>query len=163
MMKGDTKVDYLGLPEASEAKTKGGWLRSGDMVHYDEKGWYFFDYRRGSELRRAGDFIQPDYVEAVIGRHGDVSEVCVYGVPAASGAPGESDLVAALAPFEGRTIDPASIFALCRRDLEANFIPSYLQVVTDIPKSISEKALDRILKKEFSPSAENVFKFEDFK
>ena len=163
MIKGETKVDYLGLPEASEAKTKGGWLRSGDMVHYDEKGWYYFDYRRGSELRRAGDFIQPDYVEAVIGKHQDVSEVCVYGVPAASGAPGESDLVAALSPFEGKAIDPASIFDLCRRDLEANFIPSYLQVVQEIPKSISEKALDRILKKEFSSAAENVFKFEDFK
>jgi len=43
MIRGDTKVDYLGLPEESQDKTKGGWLRSGDMVHKDENGWYFFD------------------------------------------------------------------------------------------------------------------------
>jgi crotonobetaine/carnitine-CoA ligase len=163
MIKGETKVDYLGLPEASEEKTKGGWLRSGDMVHRDEKGWYFFDYRKGTELRRAGDFIQPQHVEAVIGEHPDVSEVSVYGIPAASGAPGESDLVAAVAAFHGRTIDPASVFALCRQKLEANAIPSYLQVVAEIPKSISEKALDRLLKKDFSPEAANVFKYQDFK
>ncbi len=38
MIRGDTKVDYLGLPEEeSQDKTKGGWLRSGDMVHKDER------------------------------------------------------------------------------------------------------------------------------
>ena len=163
MIKGETKVDYLGLPEASDEKTKGGWLRSGDMVHRDEKGWYFFDYRKGAELRRAGDFIQPDHVEMVIGRHPDVSDACVYGIPAASGAPGESDLVAAVAPFRGKTIDPASVYELCRNELEANFIPSFLQVVEELPKSISEKALDRVLKGNFSPDSENIHKFEDYK
>jgi acyl-CoA synthetase (AMP-forming)/AMP-acid ligase II len=164
LVRGDTKVDYLGLPEESEEKTKGGWLRSGDMVHRDEEGWYFFDYRKGTELRRAGDFIQPDYVETVIGRHPDVSEICVYGIPAASGAPGESDLVAAVAPFEGKSIDPASIYEMCKKELETNFIPSFLQVVSSIPKSISEKALDRVLREGFSPEAEkNIYRFEDYK
>lgn len=163
MIKGDTKVDYLGLPEASEEKTRGGWLRSGDMVHKDDRGWYFFDFRKGSELRRSGDFIQPDYVETRIGRHPEVSEVCVYGIPAASGAPGESDLVAAVAPFPGKTIDPAGVFALSRETLEANFVPSFLQIVDEIPKSISEKALDRVLRERFSPEAAGVYKAEDFR
>ena len=163
MLKGETKVDYLKKPEESEEKTRGGWLRTGDMVHRDEKGWFFFDYRQGTELRRAGDFIQPDYVEKVIGEHPDVSDACVYGIPAKSGAPGESDLVVALEPFEGKTIDPESIFAVCKKDLETNFIPSYLQVVDEIPKSISEKALDRVLKEQFSPDADNVYKFDDYR
>jgi acyl-CoA synthetase (AMP-forming)/AMP-acid ligase II len=161
MTKGETKVDYLGKPEASEEKTRGGWLRTGDIVHRDGDGWYFFDHRKGSELRRSGDFIQPDHIERVIGNRPEISEVCVYGIPAASGAPGESDLVAAVAPFEGQTIDPAALFAQCHRDLEPNFIPSYLQVVDAIPKTISEKALDRILKEQFAPDADNVFRHED--
>jgi crotonobetaine/carnitine-CoA ligase len=157
MMKGDTKVDYLDNAQASEEKTRGGWLRTGDIVVKDEKGWFFFRHRKGSELRRAGDFIQPDHIERVLGEHPDVSEVSVYGIPAASGAPGESDLVAALAPFDGAAIDPAAIFEKCRRDLEPNFIPTYLQLVDEIPKTISEKALDRVLKQQFSPDADNVF------
>ena len=44
-------------------------MRSGDMVHVDEDGWFFFDYRKGGGLRRAGDFIQPEFVETVIGQH----------------------------------------------------------------------------------------------
>jgi acyl-CoA synthetase (AMP-forming)/AMP-acid ligase II len=161
MTKGETKVDYLGKPEASEAKTRGGWLRTGDIVHRDAAGWYFFDHRKGKELRRSGDFIQPDHIERVIGTCPEISEVCVYGIPAASGAPGESDLVAAVAPFEGQTIDPAALFAQCHQALEPNFIPSYLQIVDAIPKTISEKALDRILKEQFSPDADNVFRHED--
>jgi crotonobetaine/carnitine-CoA ligase len=162
MTKGETKVDYLGKPEASEEKTRGGWLRTGDIVHRDADGWYFFDHRKGSELRRAGDFIQPDHIERVIGACPEVSEVCVYGIPAASGAPGESDLVAAVAPFDGQTIDPADLFALCRRDLEPNFVPSFIQIVETIPKTISEKALDRVLKGQFAPDAANVFRSSDY-
>jgi len=163
MIRGDTKVDYLGLPEASKEKTLGGWLRSGDIVHRDAEGWYYFDFRKGTELRRAGDFIQPDHVERIIGEHPGVSEVCVYGIPAASGAPGESDLVAAVASFEGNTIDPKDIFETCRKSLEANFIPSYLQIVSEIPKTISEKALDRKLREDFLNKIGTIYAYDDYK
>ncbi|RJP31884.1 MAG: hypothetical protein C4536_06935 [Actinobacteria bacterium] len=157
-----SSVEYYKKPEASEEKTRGGWLRSGDMVHRDEEGWLFFDYRKGGALRRAGDFIKPDLVEKVIGEHPDVSEVCVYGIPAASGAPGESDLVAAVVPFEGKEIDTGSIFAAAMEGLERNSVPSYIQVVEEIPKSPSEKHLDRLLREAFSPNAVNVYKLEDY-
>ncbi len=162
MTKGDTTVDYLGNKEASEAKTRGGWLRTGDMVSKDEKGWYFFQCRKGTELRRSGDFIQPDHIERIMGEHPDVSEVCVYGILADSGAPGESDLVAAVAPFEGKSIDPGTLFASCREKLEPNFVPSYVQVKDIIPKTISEKALDRVLKDEFSVDSSNVFALTNY-
>ena len=42
-------------------------------------------------------------------------------------------------------------------DLEPNFVPSYLQVVEAIPKTISEKALDRVLREEFAPEADSVY------
>lgn len=158
-----TEVEYLGKKKDSEEKTRGGWLRSGDMGHMDDQGWFFFDYRKGGGLRRSGDFIQPEQVEAAIVEHPDVTDVCVYGIPAASGAPGESDLVAALVASEGRTIDVASIFKTFREKLERNAVPSYVQVVDVIPKSSSEKNLDRLLKEEFSKEATNVFKANDFK
>lgn len=151
-----TKVDYFGKKKESDEKTKGGWLRSGDICHRDEKGFFYFDFRKGGGLRRQGDFIQPDYVEKIIGEHESVSEVCVYGVPAASGAPGESDLVAAIAPFSGKKIDVDSLYALCLKKLERNSVPSYFQIVDEIPKTITEKALDRVLKEQFRPDAPNV-------
>ncbi len=95
------EVEYHGNPEASEKKTRGGWLRSGDIGHTDEEGWLFFDYRKGGGIRRSGDFVNPGFVEKVIAEHPDVSDVCVYGIPAKSGAPGEKDVVAAIVPVAG--------------------------------------------------------------
>ena len=158
-----TEVDYLGKKEASEKKTLGGWLRSGDMGHTDDDGWFFFDFRKGGGLRRAGDFIQPDYVEGTLAKHTDVSDVCVYGIPAASGAPGESDLVAAVVATESVQISPKSLFNHCIENLEGNAVPSYLQVVAEIPKTASEKNLDRLLQEAFSKDADNVYTLEDYK
>jgi len=160
---GETEVEYHGKKEASEAKTRGGWLRSGDMCHRDEAGWFYFDFRKGGGLRRQGDFIMPEYVEGVIAVHDDVSDVCVYGIKAASGAPGESDLVAAIVPTKARIPDVKSIFDFCVAGLERNAVPSYIQVVAEIPKTASEKNLDRLLREQFDPEAENVYKFEDYR
>jgi len=159
---GETEVDYYGNKEASESKTRGGWLRSGDMVHEDEEGWLYFDFRKGGGLRRQGDFIMPEYVEGVMAEHPDVTDICVYGIKAASGAPGESDLVAAIVPAEGKTPDLKSIFDLCMNGLERNSVPSYIQVVEEIPKTASEKNLDRLLREEFNAEADNVYRFEDY-
>lgn len=160
---GATGVEYYGNRTASKAKTLGGWVRTGDMVHSDAEGWLFFDYRKGGGLRRSSDFILPEHVEAVIGKHPDVSDVCVYGILASSGAPGESDLVAAVVPAGGRTPDIKGIFDTCLAQLERNSVPSCVQVAAEIPKMTSQKNLDRVLHEEFDVASRNVYRFEDFK
>lgn len=151
-----TKVNYFGRKKESAEKTRGGWLRSGDICHVDEKGYFYFDFRKGGGLRKQGDFIQPDYVEKILGEHESISEVCVYGVPSSTGAPGECDIVAAVALFNGRELDIESIKKLCHEKLEKNSIPSYIQVVDEIPKTISEKPLERVLRENFSPGAPRI-------
>jgi len=162
MLNGETTVEYHGNPEASEAKTRGGWLRSGDMVHRDDEEWLYFDFRKGGGLRRQGDFIMPEYVEGVIAERPDVTDVCVYGIQAASGAPGESDLVAAIVPVQGSQPDIQGIINACADGLERNSVPSYLQVVSEIPKTASQKNLDRLLREAFDPKGDGVYRLADY-
>lgn len=157
------QVNYHGNKDASDAKTKGGWLRSGDMVHRDGDGWLFFDFRKGGGLRRQGDFIMPEYVEAAIAEHPDVTDICVFGIPSASGAPGESDLVAAFVPAGSTPPDIKRVFDLCLDKLERNSVPSYLWVVEQIPKTASQKNLSRVLKDQFDADADGVYTFEDYR
>ncbi|HWP65108.1 MAG TPA: AMP-binding protein [Candidatus Limnocylindria bacterium] len=150
-------VEYFRNPEASQEKTHGGWLRTGDICHRDADGWFYFDYRKGGGIRHNGDFINPGFVEKVIAEHPQVDDVFVYGVPAASGAPGEKDVVAAVVATDPATFDPASVFAACVRGLEPNSVPSYLQLVDEIPKTASEKPQERFLLERFAPNAPGVF------
>jgi len=150
-------VHYFNNPEASAAKTAGGWFRTGDIVHSDAEGWLYFDYRKGGGIRRNGDFVNPGFVEKVIAECDNVSDVFVYGTPAASGAPGEKDVVAAIVAADVDNFDPQPVFARCREKLEPNFVPTYLQVVEEIPKTASEKPQERFLLEGFAPDASNVF------
>jgi crotonobetaine/carnitine-CoA ligase len=152
----EASVEYFGNPEASRKKIRKGWNRSGDMGHRDEDGWLFFDYRIGGGIRHNGDFVNASFVEKVVAEDPQISDVFVYGVSAASGAPGEKDVVAAIALRDAEAFDPAALFAHCRKGLEPNFVPSHLQVVDEIPKTASEKPKESLLLDRFAPDAPGV-------
>lgn len=151
------EVEYYKNSKASKDKTRGGWLRSGDMGYRDLNGWLYFGYRKGGEIRHNGDFVNTGFVEKVIAEDTGVSDVFVYGIEAASGAPGESDVVAAIVPLDAETFSAKSVFIACRKGLESNFVPSYLQLVDEIPKTASEKPQERFLLAMFSKDADNVY------
>jgi carnitine-CoA ligase len=141
-------VKYHNNPEASAKKVTDGWLRSGDVVHMDEGGWIFYDYRKGGGLRRNGEFINPAFVERTLAEHPLVDDIFVYGVPASNGAPGEKDIVAAIVPVGAA--DPVSLFAWALQRLEPNMVPSFLHIVPAIPKTASEKPQERFLVEMFN-------------
>jgi crotonobetaine/carnitine-CoA ligase len=119
----------------------------GDVVREDKDGWLYFLYRKGSGIRRNGEFINAAFVEKVIAEEPTVDDVYVYGIPSANGVPGEKDVVAAVVPKDPdlRSFDVQSLFRLCRQKLEPNFVPSYIQLLHQIPKTASEKPQDRFL------------------
>lgn len=157
---GTAAVRYLKNEGASTQKTAQGWLHSGDIGHVDAAGWLYFDHRKGDEIRRNGEFISPGFVEKAIAEHPQVTDVFVYGVAARSGAPGEKDVVAAIVPADRAKFDPVSVYAHCRRVLEPNAVPSLLQVVSEIPKTASEKPQERILRERLAAGGSDIYSAE---
>ena len=151
------KVEYFGNHEASAKKCEDGWLHTGDVVRADAEGWLFFEFRLGDGIRHNGEFINPASIEKTIAESGLVDDVFVYGVTAASGAPGEKDVVATVVPKEVEAFDPQQVFHVCRATLAANSVPSYVQIVPEIPKTTSEKPQKRFLIEMFERCPENVF------
>ena len=151
------RVEYFGNPEASAKKCEGGWLHMGDVVHRDDQGWLFFHFRKGSGIRRNGEFIDPAAIEKVIASCPQVDDVFVYGVPARSGAPGEKDVVAAVVPRDAGDFDPRRVFRACSEQLEAGLVPQFLQLVDVIPKTASEKPQERFLAAALTAEHSRVF------
>lgn len=150
-------ITYFKNAEASEKKTTGGWLRMGDVGRRDADGWFYFMYRKGGGIRHNGDFVNPAFVEKELAEHPQVDDVFVYGVTSANGVPGEKDVVAAIVALKAGSFDAQDVFRLCRKNLESNFVPSYLQVVEEIPKTASEKPQERFLLEAFDPHSDNVY------
>ena len=150
-------VAYFKNPDASAKKTRDGWLRMGDIGHRDDEGWYYFDYRSGGGIRHNGDFINPGFVEKVVAEHKAVDDVFVYGIEAASGVPGEKDVIAAVVPLAEEDLDIADLFQHCRAQLESNFVPTYIQVMDEIPKTASEKPQERFCLEHFRTQSQSVF------
>lgn len=151
-------VKYLNNPEASANKVVDGWLRSGDIMIRDADGWLFFQFRKGGGLRRNGDFVNPAAVERVLAEHELVDDVFVYGVQAANGAPGERDVVAAIVARKG--LVAAQLFAWVSQRLEPNMVPTYIQIVDEIPKTASEKPQERFLVEQFNTDKSGIFTVE---
>jgi crotonobetaine/carnitine-CoA ligase len=62
-------------------------------------------------------------------------------------APGEKVPVAAIVP--AGNFNPKDIFAACRAKLEGSQIPRYLHVLSEIPKTASEKPIECLLLEAF--------------
>ena len=137
-------VHYFDNPEASTAKTRGGWFRTGDIGWKDAEGWIFFSHRAGQSIRRNGDFINARAIEASIAAMPGVADVYVYGVATADNAPGEKEVVAAIVPGQGWG-EASIVFGACARDLGSTSVPSIVQILDEIPKTASEKPQDRHL------------------
>lgn len=72
-----------------------------------------------------------------------VGDVHVYGAATADNAPGEKEVVAAIVP--AGDFDPLSVFAHCRQQIGSAAMPSLVQIVSEIPKTASEKPQARHL------------------
>lgn len=92
---------YWGSPAMTAEVLRDGWLRTGDLGHFDADGYLYLDDRAADVVMVDGDNVYCVPVEAalarhpavaqavVVGRHSDVTgeEVCAFLVPAAGCAP----------------------------------------------------------------------------
>ena len=72
---------YWNNPDATEATLRNGWLRTGDMGSFDERGFLTLRDRSKDVVISGGSNIYPREVEEVLIAHPDVSEAAVVGAP----------------------------------------------------------------------------------
>lgn len=139
---GDTEaVTYFANEKASAEKVAGGWFRSGDIAHIDEEGWFWFHHRVGGGVRRNGDFVNTTVVETVLASSADVADAFVYGVATDQNVAGEKTLVAAVVLTSDGNLDSVKQWAILR--LQRSEVPEIWQVLDTIPKTVSEKPVER--------------------
>jgi len=127
---------YLGMPEETLRVMRNLWFHTGDLARRDADGYIYFVGRGKDAIRRRGENISAFEVEEVIESHPDVLEVAAYGVPSELT---EEEVMVAVVPRPGRTVEPAALIAFCTERMARHMVPRYVEFVAALPKTPTEK------------------------
>ena len=124
------------MPEETAAARRDGWFLTGDLATRDADGNFFFVGRRKESIRRRGENISAFEVEEVVLAHPDVLACAAYGVPSELS---EEDVMVAVVPRPGQTVDAAELIEHCAAGMAAHMVPRYVDVVDALPMTPTEK------------------------
>ncbi|MHB8878235.1 MAG: AMP-binding protein [Myxococcaceae bacterium] len=141
----ESKVRYWKNERASNEKVVDGWLHTGDLMQADPGGYLYFVGRNTDSMRHRGENVSAHEVEAVVDAHPDVLESAAFGVPSPLG---EQDVMISVVPVEGRTIEPAELLGFLQERLPRYAVPSYLDVVAELPKTGTHRVMKSELKRQ---------------
>jgi carnitine-CoA ligase len=138
-----TLTAYYKNPEATAEKTRGGWIRSGDLAYQDDDGYFFFVDRKNDFMRRRGENISSFEVEKVINGHPQVLESAAYAVPSELG---EDEVMVAVVLQPGTELNPLDLMQYCEAHMAYFMIPRYIRIVDAFPKTATERTMKYQLK-----------------
>jgi long-chain acyl-CoA synthetase len=72
---------YLNRPQETVSKMRDGWYLTGDVMHRDAEGFYFFVGRADDMFVCGGENIYPNEIESLLERHTAVAQAIVVPAP----------------------------------------------------------------------------------
>jgi crotonobetaine/carnitine-CoA ligase len=136
---------YYKNPQATAEAWRNGWFHTGDCFRFDENGYYYFVDRLNDAIRRRGENISSFEVEAEVVAYPAIREAAAYGVPSDLS---EDDVMIAVAPVEGQTIDPEALLHFLVDRMAYFMVPRYIRVLDELPKTPSAKVQKHLLRAE---------------
>lgn len=136
----------LGYWRASDATVEAWrnfWFHTGDAMRQDEEGWFYFVDRMKDTIRRSGENVSAFEVESVLLGHPLVKEAAVFAVPSDLS---EDEIMAAVVPKDGATIDVMELFQHCEALLPRFACPRYIELMDELPKTPTEKVQKHLLR-----------------
>jgi long-chain acyl-CoA synthetase len=136
---------YWNHPEETErAITKEGWLRTGDIGHMDERGYFYIEDRKKDMILVSGFNVYPNEIEDVVVELDGVLEAAAIGVPDARCGEAVKLFVVKRDP----ELTPGQLIEHCRKNLTAYKVPKHIEFRDDLPKTNVGKVLRRALREE---------------
>ncbi|WP_032368343.1 AMP-binding protein [Rhodococcoides fascians] len=131
---------YFDDPDRTHESRRNLWHHSGDLGKLDEDGELYFVDRKKDSTRNKGRNISSFEVEHIVRKHPQVLDVAAYGI-ASSHLKYEDELMIAVLPVDGASIDPLELCQFIEKNAPYFFVPRYVDVVTEFPMTPSKKIL----------------------
>lgn len=135
---------YLNNPQANRSTfDEQGWLRTGDIGHFDDEGYLYITDRLKELIKVKGHQVAPARLEGVLKEHPQVVDCAVIGVP--DEEKGEAPR-AFVVRGPGSKLDEAALQEFLSTRLARYEAVRDVVFVNEIPKSPSGKLLRRLLR-----------------
>ncbi|AXT26469.1 AMP-dependent synthetase [Ruegeria sp. AD91A] len=129
--------EYLKNPDATgETFTSDGWLRTGDLGHIDNDGYFFVTGRLKELIIKGGENIAPREIDEALYSHPDVIEAAAFARPCKTY--GER-VEAAVKLCDGSTLSSEQLVEICVQKLGAFKSPDTVYLLEELPKGPSGK------------------------
>jgi long-chain acyl-CoA synthetase len=137
---------YWNHEDETRAMFINGWMRTGDIGHMDEEGYFYIVDRSKDMILASGFNVFPREIEEVLYQHPAVMEAGVVGI---SDAYRGETVAAFIVLNKGYKASPKlkeEILTFCKERLTAYKVPKILEFRTSLPKSNIGKILRRELR-----------------
>ena len=136
---------YWRKPEETEkVMLPGGWLRTGDIGHMDERGFIYIEDRKKDMINVSGFNVYPNEIEGVVAELDGVREVAAVGVPDEK----SGEVVKLFVVKKDPALSEDEIVEHCRKYLTGYKIPQEVEFRDELPKTNVGKVLRRALRDE---------------
>ena len=134
---------YWNKPNETAEAMRADGFRTGDIAFMDEKGWFYIVDRKKDMIVVSGFKVWPREVEDVLYAHPAVREAAVIGVS----DPYRGETVKAVVSLKpGAAATAQDLDAHCRAKMAAYKRPQQIEIVEELPKTVTGKILRRMLK-----------------
>jgi acyl-CoA synthetase (AMP-forming)/AMP-acid ligase II len=139
-------VEYWNRPQETREALIDGWLHTGDLGYYDEKGFMYIVDRKKDMIVSGGENVYSREVEEVLYQHPAIAEAAVVGVP----DPVWVERVHAVVVLQqGAVATEDDVIAFCKAHLAAYKAPKSLVFVESLPKNPQGKILKKEIRKPY--------------
>ena len=129
-------LGYWNDPEATaRVLDDDGWLRTGDLAHRDEAGYFYLDGRANLLVKIQGHRVHPAEIEGLVEAHFPNTRAVALPMPR-----GEDTRFALF--ISAQTDDPLDlekIRATCMRELPIYKVPVHFEIIKDLPLTSAYK------------------------
>jgi long-chain acyl-CoA synthetase len=130
--------------ETAKVMLPGGWLRTGDVGHMDEKGFVYIEDRKKDMILVSGFNVYPNEVEAVAVTCPGILEAAAVAQPDEH----SGEVVALFVVRRDPAITEGEVIDCCRKSLAGYKVPKHVYFRSELPKSNVGKILRKALRQE---------------
>jgi len=142
----DIMKGYWLNDEGTSRVLSGGWLKTGDLGHFDAEGYLYIVDRKNDMVVTGGENVFPTEVEGYLYRDPDVLEAAVFGIPDPQWV---ERVVAAVVLKPGVQVSAEELIRRMRSQLAAYKCPKAIYFTSTLPKSAVGKVLRKELRKQY--------------